>query len=478
MAEAGAIGSDVTPPGAGEDTIAAIATPLGEGGIGIVRVSGPGAAAIAGRLFQPSRRAAQGPAGSFRLRHGRVVSAKGEMIDEALLALMRGPRSYTREDIVEFQCHGGPLVVRRVLEEVLLAGARLAQPGEFTKRAFLNGRLDLAEAEAVMAVIRARTEASLRAAVEGLGGRLSARVRALQDRLVRAISKVEAGVDFPDDEVDESAFGPLRGECEDLRSSLAALIDSAHTGKILRHGLKVVLAGRPNVGKSSLLNALLREGRAIVTPVPGTTRDAIEETLDLRGVPVRLVDTAGLRETTDPVESLGVERSVEWLKSADIVLAIVDATQGLNEQDRRLLTEAREKTVVVANKVDLLEGRRPPAGLLEEIEQLTGGRPVVAVSAVIGHGLDSLEEELLRFVFSGGAEAPEEALVSSVRVEEALRRALGDLDQAVAALAQGLPEDLAVVDLREAWGALGEITGDTVSEDILDRLFADFCVGK
>ncbi|MHB0884787.1 MAG: tRNA uridine-5-carboxymethylaminomethyl(34) synthesis GTPase MnmE [Bacillota bacterium] len=478
MAEGRGVGSDMTPSGAGEDTIAAISTPLGEGGIGVVRVSGPGAVAIAGRLFRPSRQAAKGRAESFRLRHGRVVTDEGEVIDEALLAVMRRPRSYTREDVVEFQCHGGPLVVRRVLDAVLSAGARLAVPGEFTKRAFLNGRLDLAEAEAVMAVIRARTEASLRAAMEGLGGRLSARVRALQDQLVRAIAQVEAGVDFPEDEIDESPFGPLRGECEGLRSSLAELLASAHTGKILRHGLKVVLAGRPNVGKSSLLNALLREGRAIVTPIPGTTRDAIEETLDLRGVPVRLVDTAGLRETTDPVESLGVERSVGWLKSADVALTIIDATQGLNEQDRRLLTEVREKAVVVANKVDLLEGARLPVRLSEELGRLTGGRPVLAVSAVTGQGLAALEDELLRFVFSGGAEAPEEALVSSARVEEALRRGLAALDQAVATLGQGLPEDLAVVDLREAWAALGEITGDTVSEEILDRLFADFCVGK
>lgn len=460
------------------ETIAAISTPLGEGGIGIVRVSGPAALPIADRLFRPSRRSPGGDSRSFRLRHGRVVTAEGEVLDEALLAAMRGPRSYTREDVVEFQCHGGPLVVRRVLEEVLAAGARLARPGEFTKRAFLNGRLDLAEAEAVMGVIRARTEASLRAAMGGLGGRLSARVRALQERLTRAIAQVEAGVDFPEDEIDDSPFGPLRPECAVIRAAVAALVASAHTGKILRNGLKVVIAGRPNVGKSSLLNALLREGRAIVTAVPGTTRDAIEETLDLRGVPVRLVDTAGLRETADPVESLGVERSVEWVKAADIVLAVIDASQGLNDEERRFLGESREKTVVVANKVDLLDGGRLSAGLLEEVGRLVGGRPVVPVSAATGQGLPALEDELLGFVYSGGAEAPEEALVSSVRVEEALRRGLAALDQALATLDQRLPEDLAVVDLREAWAALGEITGDTVSEEILDRLFADFCVGK
>ncbi len=473
--------ADASPdrPAAGEDTIAAIATPLGEGGIGIVRVSGPEALTIATRLFRPSRRGPrQGRLESYRLRHGRVVTVGGETIDEALLAVMRRPRSYTREDVVEFQCHGGPMVVRRVLEEVLAAGAKLAQPGEFTKRAFLNGRLDLAEAEAVMAVIRARTEASLRAALENLGGRLSARVRALQERLTRAIAQVEAGVDFPDDEVDESPFGPLRGECEAIRGSLAELIASAHTGKILRQGLKVVLAGRPNVGKSSLLNALLREGRAIVTPVPGTTRDAIEETLDLRGVPVRLVDTAGLRATADPVESLGVERSREWLRAADIVLAVVDGSEGLHEEDRQLLRELRDGAIVLANKVDLLPGGRLPPELAAELVHHSGGRPLVAVSAATGEGLGSLEDELLRFVYAGGAEAPEEALVGSVRAEEALRRALGALDQAFATLSQGLPDDLAVVDLREAWGALGEVTGETVTEDILDRLFAEFCVGK
>jgi tRNA modification GTPase len=393
---------------------------------------------------------------------------------------MGQPHSYTREDVIEFQCHGGPVVTRAVLQAVLRAGARLAEPGEFTKRAFLNGRLDLAEAEAVMALVRSRTEASRRAAVEALGGRLSGQVRRLQERLTRAIAQVEAGVDFPDEEIDASPYGSLRGECQAIDEDLARLVGSAHAGKILRQGLKVVIAGRPNVGKSSLLNALLREDRAIVTAVPGTTRDAIEEPLDLSGVPVRLVDTAGLRATTDPVESLGVERTRQWLTAADVILAVVDVSEPLRDEDRRLLESlGAVPAIVVLNKSDLLsvDGGLSPE-LEREVAGLALGRERVLVSAATGAGLDRLEQALIAFVYAGSAEAPEEALVGSVRNEESLRRARSAVGEAVTTLARGLAEDLAVVDLREAWSALGEITGETVDEGILDRLFAEFCVGK
>lgn len=457
-----------------DDTIAAISTPVGEGGIGIVRLSGPEALAVASALFRRGREGEKRleRARSHHVYYGLVRDpATSEVVDEVLLTYMRAPHSYTREDVVEINCHGGPLPLRRVLELTLRHGARLARPGEMTLRAFLNGRLDLAQAESVMDIVRARTDAGLRLAVNQLGGRLSSEIAALRREVVDVLAYLTATIDFAEDDI------PPRDVLPALDGALARVDDllaGADAGIIYRQGLQVAIVGRPNVGKSSLLNALLRENRAIVTPVPGTTRDTLAETLNLQGVPIVLVDTAGIRATEEEVERLGVERSKAAVARADLVLFVADASMPLTDLDREIAALVAGKPVVVAlNKTDL------PACLTEaDLAPLLPEGPVVRTAANSGAGLRELEEALLSAVLSGRASASAEPLVSNPRHKEALWRAREHLDAARTGHLAGLPADFVTIDLRAAVAALGEITGESVTEDLLDSIFSQFCLGK
>jgi tRNA modification GTPase len=443
-----------------QDTIAAISTPIGEGGIGIVRLSGADARSIAERLCPVDLE-------DRRLVHGHVIDPEsGETVDEVLVAYMRSPRTYTREDVVEINCHGGPMPLQRVLGLALRHGARLATPGEFTLRAFLNGRVDLAQAESVLDVIQAKTQASLRLAVDGLGGRLSKQVREVRRELMDVLAYLTARIDFPEDEVEEQdVAGPLEG----VRSTLRELIAGADAGIVYRQGVRTAIVGRPNVGKSSLLNRLLGQSRAIVTAVPGTTRDTLEEVVNLKGVPFLLVDTAGIMDGADEVEALAVERSRRAIEQADFVLFVVDASEPLADSDRQIMGLLEGKEVLVAaNKSDL-----PPRAALGEIPWLR-----VSTSALTGEGLAGLENGMVDAVLGGRVVTSDAALVTNPRHKEALVRAEGHVAQAGKTVADGLPEDFTTIDLTAALNALGEITGETVTEDLLEAIFSRFCIGK
>lgn len=455
-----------------DDTIAAISTPLGEGGIGIVRLSGPRSLAIARAIFRRRRPNAGERLRSHRLYYGVISDPRsGAVVDEVLLAYMRAPHTYTREDVVEINCHGGPLPLQRVLELVLREGARLARPGELTLRAFLNGRLDLAQAESVVDVVRARTDVGLRLAVDQLEGKLSKAVRALRREILDILAYLTATIDFAEDDIPEQA---VEEPLERAVGRVEELLAGADAGIIYRQGLQVAIVGRPNVGKSSLLNALLRENRAIVTPIPGTTRDTVVETANLRGIPVVLVDTAGIREADDLVERLGVERSRRAVERADLVLLLVDTSEPLQDYDREVAAlVAAKPAVVVANKSDL------PSQVEEEaLASLLPGRPIVRTVANTGDGVHELEAAIVGEALSGRARASAESLVSNPRHKNALWRAREHLLAALSGRKDGLPADFVTIDLTAAVSALGEITGESVSEDLLETIFSRFCIGK
>ena len=458
-----------------EDTISAIVTAPGEAGVGIVRVSGPLAQNVGEALFcsASGRKLAELP--SHYASYGKVVNpVDGAMVDEVLLLVMRAPHSYTREDVVEIQCHGGHVSLRRILALTLSCGARLAEPGEFTKRAFLNGRLDLTQAEAVMDVIRAKTEASLRLAVRHLEGGLAAAIRAERERLLALIAHIEALLDYPEEEIEEVSAQQAADGAALAAAKLQHLLDTADQGKVLREGLATVILGKPNVGKSSLLNALVRTQRAIVTDVPGTTRDVIEEYVNLRGVPLRIIDTAGIRETEDLVEKLGVERSRQMLEEADLVLVLLDTSRPLSTEDKEVLTLlGAQKSLVLLNKSDL-----PPLWGEEEIRTLAPGQQVLRISLAAASGLEELEEAIVQQVYCGAASQGEGLLAVNVRQEALLQQAVRHLQEVGVAAAAGMPLDCLSIDLRAAWTLLGEITGDTVGEDMITEIFSRFCIGK
>ena len=458
-----------------DDTIAAIATAVGEGGIGIVRLSGPGAVAVADRLFRgvKGRPAAVQP--SHHATYGHIIDpASGQTVDEVLCLVMRAPRSYTREDVVEIHCHGGPLPLKRILGLVLAAGARLAEPGEFTKRAFLNGRLDLSQAEAVIDVIRAKTDASLRMAVGQLAGAFSEKVRLFRQETLRLVAHLEAAIDFPEEDIEELAAQDVAATVDRLVAEIDALLATAQTGRILREGLATVIVGRPNVGKSSLLNTLLGETRAIVTDIPGTTRDIIEEYINIGGIPLKVIDTAGIRETADTVERIGVARAREVTAQADLILLVLDASAPLSADDKEVmaLLDGRQ-AIVLINKTDL-----PAAVDMAEVARHVPDKPVIRISATEGTGVAELEKAIVDLVYSGRVSQAEAAFVNNVRHSHILQTARDHLTAAGITATGGLPPDCVVVDLRAAWEKLGEITGDTVGEDIIDQIFAQFCIGK
>jgi tRNA modification GTPase len=456
-----------------DDTIAAIATPPGAGGVGIVKISGPRAPDILRRLFEPAvHRRTRQVEQPRQLTWGHVRDPhSGEVVDEVLAVVMPAPHSYTRQDVVEIQSHGGIVAVRRILELALAAGARAAVPGEMTLRAFLNGRLDLAQAEAVLDIVTARTDAALRVAVDQLGGHLSGRVRPVRGHLVGVLAYLEASIDFVEDEIPAQDIGSTLSR---VAADLTDLLATADLGMIYRQGVRAAIVGRPNVGKSSLLNALLRGERAIVTPIPGTTRDTLEETINLEGVPLVLVDTAGIRlGSTDEVERMGIARSRAALQRADLALLVLDASQPPTDLDRDIAALVGDKPALVAlNKCDL-----PPPDP-DESPTLLAAAPHLCISALTGAGLANLERAILDLVLRGRVTTADTPLVSNARHKALLTHALQSVQAAQLGQRGGLSADLVAIDVREAVDALGEITGESASEDLLEAIFSRFCVGK
>jgi tRNA modification GTPase len=458
-----------------DDTIAAIATPLGEGGLGVIRVSGWDALAIVRTVFRDRHGQAVERLPSHRVRFGSMIDPRtGAKLDEVLATYMRAPRSYTREDVVEISGHGGIGVMARILEALVKAGARLAEPGEFTKRAFLNGRLDLAQAEAVIDLIHAQTEASQRTALAQLEGRLSQALTVMRDDLLEVLAYIEGAMEFPEEDLELLPWEGLLAKEHDVEARISALLDTFQAGRVLREGVQVVIVGRPNVGKSSLFNALLAANRAIVTPIPGTTRDILEEVVNLRGYPFRLLDTAGLRASHDVVEQEGIGRARTSLETADLVLLVLDSSEPLTAEDKEVMAAARGKRVqVVLNKADL------PAALdRQELEARSRGWPKVMVSCKERHGLERLTEAMVQAVLSGQQHPREGPMLTKLRHWEALHHAAESLGRARQGMEQRVSGEFIAVDLREALEWLGEVVGLNYTEDLLDKIFSEFCIGK
>ena len=455
------------------ETIAAISTPLGAGGIGIVRLSGPQTREILGKIFR--RRRGKGPLLSHRFYLGEIIRPRdAAVIDEVLASFMEKPRTYTREDVAEIQAHSGILVLREILDAVLQSGARLAEPGEFTRRAFLNGRIDLTQAEAVIDLIHSKTRRSLEMANLQREGRLGMEIRRIREDLLNLMALLEAGIDFPEDEVPGLSGDEINRRLQNAREKLVNLLQTYDQGRIYREGISAVIIGRPNVGKSSLLNALLREDRAIVTPIPGTTRDVIEEVINVRGIPLKVMDTAGLRHTRDQVEVEGVRRTRDRMALADLVIWVVDSSEPVTAQDLDILPEVQRKRVVVAMNKSDLPRRLDPDDLGEHLP----GAPLIPVSALHHSGIDRLEEAIRELALDGGRDSSAEILISNLRHKQALDNAREGLEQALEASQANLSAEFVSMDLGRALQALGEIVGETTSEDILNRIFSQFCIGK
>lgn len=456
------------------DTIAAISTALGEGAIGIVRVSGSNAIAIVDSVYHcGSKRLVNQE--SHTIHYGHVVE-DSVIIDEVMVTILRAPKTFTREDVVEINCHGGILATNRILQLVLKKGARLAEPGEFTKRAFLNGRIDLSQAEAVMDLIRAKTDRSMDVAMKQLDGTLSKWVRDLRQRLLNTLAQVEVNIDYPEyDDVEEMTLHLLHERSVEIQAEIQNMLSSAQQGKILREGLKTAIVGRPNVGKSSLLNRLLREEKAIVTDIEGTTRDTIEEYANIRGVPLKLVDTAGIREADDIVERIGVERSKKALQDADFVLLLINRSVPLCEEDKRLMEQTRtSKRMVVLNKADL-----PAQVTVEElIEYGVAEEEIIETSMVKDLGIQELENKISDYFFGGKLAEQDRNYLSNTRHIALLEKAQQSLDAVLEGIHLGMPVDLIQIDFTRAWELLGEITGDSVQDELLTQLFSQFCLGK
>jgi tRNA modification GTPase len=473
-----------------DDTIAAIATPIGEGGLAVLRISGKQTLEIADKCFRPAGKNAVKPsaAATHTIHFGHVVR-NGEVVDEVLLSIMRAPRTFTREDVVEITCHGGLLPAKLVLDALLQNGARVAEPGEFTRRAFLSGRIDLAQAEAVADLIHSRTELALQAANEQLAGKLSKRINELRDEMVKILAHVEAHIDFPDEDIGPDTKEQLLKKLETGLGFMDELLRTANEGQILRHGIRAAIIGRPNAGKSSLLNQLLGHERAIVSPIPGTTRDTIEETANIRGLPVVFIDTAGLREATDEIEKEGVRRSRRSLEQAEVILHVLDASEPFTPADDLYLREfSDKKRILVLNKSDLplrleLPGNRRREDDTDGAGKSNGARlltsaATVAVSCVTGEGIAALKDTIKDLVWSGEIKAEMLQVAINSRHQDALARARVATLRTLEALKADQSLDLVALDLRIAVNAVGEIVGKTTTEDLLDMIFSQFCIGK
>ena len=456
-----------------EDTIAAIATPFGIGGIGIIKISGPESVRIAHKIF---RSKTQSPVLKSRhIHYGELIDTDdGSVIDEVLLSLMRKPTSYTKEDVVEINCHSGFAVLQNILELVLREGARLAEPGEFTKRAFINGRIDLSQAEAVVDIVNSQTNASLKVATQQLKGALSKEILTAREDLVTLLTFVEASIDFPDEDLEMISPHELLAKVEGLIDSLRALMDSYEEGKFYREGISAIIVGKPNVGKSSLLNVLLREKRAIVTPIPGTTRDLIEEAINIKGFPFKIIDTAGIGDARDVIEVEGINRARERLASADLVMLVIDSSQDMDEGDFDLVAELADKTVIIVlNKTDLV-----PEATIDTLETELHGHTTVPISALYSRGMERLKEVIFSKIIHNGLDSPAPVFVTNTRHKIALEKTLRNLEQARETIIQEMSPEFTALDIQLSLKCLGEIVGDTTPEHILDRIFSQFCIGK
>jgi tRNA modification GTPase len=459
-----------TPLAGFDDTIAAIATPLGEGGLAVIRISGDAALALADKFFSPRGKSGVKPsAATTHTLHYGDVHRDGHVLDEVMLAVMRAPKTFTREDVVEISCHGGLLTAKLVLDATLAAGARLALPGEFTKRAFLNGRIDLAQAEAVADLIAARTELAVAAANEQLAGKLSQRINELREQMMRTLAHIEAHIDFPDEDIAPDTRDQLIARLQSGVQFMDSLLRTANEGQILRKGIRAAIIGRPNAGKSSLLNQLLGHERAIVSAIPGTTRDTIEETANIRGIPVVFIDTAGLREAADEIEVEGIRRSRASLERAELILHMLDNSEPLTDEDEKFLREfSAKKRVVVRNKMDLPTRLNMPAT----------NAPVVEVSCATGAGLDALKDAIKELVWAGEVRAEMLEVMINSRHQDALRRAREATLASINAMQADESLEFVALELRIAVNAVGEIVGKTTTEDLLDQIFGQFCIGK
>ena len=457
------------------DTIAAISTPPGEGGIGIVRLSGDEALEIAEKVYkQGNKRLSDQP--SHTIHYGNLYNPKtDEKIDEVMVTIMKAPKTYTREDIVEINTHGGVLVTNKVLQTILAAGARLAEPGEFTKRAFLNGRIDLSQAEAVMDVIRAKTDSAMHNAISQLDGNLSNLISEIRQEILQTLAQVEVNIDYPEyDDVEEMTSKLMQEKAAEVKAQVEGILETAQQGKILRDGLATAIIGRPNVGKSSLLNAFAREDKAIVTEIAGTTRDVIEEFVNIKGVPLKLIDTAGIRETDDVVERIGVSRSKKAIGEAELVLLVFDQSEKLTDEDFEMmrLTENKER-IIILNKMDLKQELNVD-NLLDKVDP----KSVISVSVAENSGIQEVENAIVNLFFAGKTGEKDATYISNIRHISLLEQAVDALDEVVSGIEMGMPVDLVQIDLTRAWDALGEVTGESVQDELITQLFSQFCLGK
>ncbi|KIX90842.1 tRNA modification GTPase [Staphylococcus microti] len=456
------------------DTITSISTPMGEGAIGIVRMSGHDAVAIADKLYKGKQKLEQVP--SHTINYGHIIDPEtGDVVEEVMVSVLRAPRTFTREDIVEINCHGGILTINRVLELTMTHGARMAEPGEYTKRAFLNGRIDLSQAEAVMDFIRSKTDRASKVAMNQIEGRLSTLIQQQRQSILEVLAQVEVNIDYPEyDDVEEATTDFLLERSREIKEAIQQLLDTGVQGKIMREGLSTVIVGKPNVGKSSMLNNLIQSNKAIVTEVAGTTRDVLEEYVNVRGVPLKLVDTAGIRETEDIVERIGVERSRKALQEADLILFVLNNNEVLTQEDRQLYDVIKnEDVIVIVNKTDL--DRRLE---IDEVKQMIGNKPLIETSMQTQQGIDALELQIRDLFFDGTVQNQDMTYVSNSRHISLLKQAKQAIQDAIDAAEAGVPMDMVQIDLTRTWELLGEIIGESASEELIDQLFSQFCLGK
>ena len=451
-----------------DDCIAAISSATGEAGIGIVRMTGEGCADVLDSVFKRANENAD--LINRKMTYGHIVD-DNEIVDEVLVCYMKAPHTYTREDVVEIYTHGGVVAVRKVLEVLLNNGARLAEAGEFTKRAFLNGRIDLSQAEAIIDMIKAKTDKAYSVSMKQLEGSVNRNIKQLRDQLLDMLSHVEYSINFTEDMQDELDNTPVLNEGKEVLDKLKKLSESANRGRIIRDGINTTIIGKPNVGKSSLLNALLKENRAIVTDIPGTTRDVIEEYIDLDGISLKINDTAGIRDTEDIVEKIGVEKSVSFISDSDLIIAIFDSSREFDDEDRKILDLIRDKkSIVLLNKIDL-DGEFDVDENLEGIE-------VIHTSIKNNEGIEDLENKIIEMFNDGYIEANNDNIITNIRHRDIINKAIKSLESSLHDMEAGVPIDCFEVDLRNAWEILGEITGETVDDDVLNKIFSDFCIGK
>ena len=457
------------------DTICGIATPIGEGGISIIRVSGDKALNIISRIFKGINNRNILDIKSYTMRYGYIYEEKtNEVIDEVIVSYMKGPKSFTAEDVIEINCHGGVIATNKILEESIKVGARLAEPGEFTTRAFLNGRIDLSQAEAVMDIIRSKTDLSMKSAMLQSSGVLSREINRLREYMLNTLALIEYSVDFTEDdeEVDDSVPLRITGQLSEAKEEMEKLLKDADSGRIIRDGLNVVIVGKPNVGKSSLLNMLLKQNRAIVTDIPGTTRDVIEEYINIDGIPIKIIDTAGIREASDTVEKIGIEKSKEKLNEADLVILMIDSSRKIDEEDIEIINAVKgKKTIVLINKVDKENIDVNYNELIDKFEY------VIKSSTLTGHGIDELKSSIKDLFFNGEVNN-ESLIISNNRHKQALYRALENCNEALEKMKMNEYLDLISIYVTAALKALGEITGAELEVDLVNKIFSEFCVGK